>query len=252
MPRTIAILVLASCVGPAAAGRVPELAPGTYRLDMQLATQADVPVLGKSHSAWRSVSLVTIAARRGGLVQRHRTCQARVDPGFIGVHVRVPRAFTAALPTPSYPIVVRDGAYHADLGIEHVGYRPRGTTAPAPKTVDDPSVVDSDHDGRPGATLELSVPLVADGAIEIVQRGRMVLDGRVVGPGRVEGRVTMPIFEQTVIAAEPAIFKGAAALEPDPERSRFLLTRIADGTSCDALGVDDEPQHGIVSAARDR
>jgi hypothetical protein len=246
MTRTLSPLVgmvLALASAPVCAA--PGLPPGTYRLDMQLGTQSDVPVLGKSRSAWRSVSLVTIRVSRGALVQRHRQCDARVDAGFPGVRVGVPRAFMAALASPSYRIEVRDGRYRADLGIEHVGYRPRRADAPVPKSASDPTIVDSDHDGRPGATLELSVPLVAHGAIHIVERARSILDGRVVAPGRVEGHVAMPLFEQTVIAAEPAIFAGAASLEPDPERSRFALTRIADGSSCDTLTLDDG-ERGIV------
>jgi hypothetical protein len=246
MLRTICVALLVALARSAAGG--PVLWPGTYRLDTQLAMQADVPVFGKSRSTWQSVALVTIRATGSRLVQRHQTCGAHIDAGFPGVRMRVPHAFTAALPVPSYPIDVRGGHYRADFGIQYVGYRPRGATAPVPHAAGDPSVVDWDHDGRPGATLELSVPLVANGSIEIVQRGREVLHGRIVAPGRVEGRVALPVFEQTVIAAEPAIFKGAAALEPDPEHSRFVLARIPDGSSCASLVVDGEPAPGIVTA----
>src|SRR5262245_55804427 len=111
----LAVLALAGTVE----GRpAPPLPPGLYRLDMRLATWSEVPVLGRSRSAWQSLALVTIRSRRGRLVQQHRVCDARIEVGFPGVSVDVSPAFVAALAAPSYPVEIRDGRYRADFGIE--------------------------------------------------------------------------------------------------------------------------------------
>jgi len=242
------ILAVAGVV--AAASEPPLLLPGTYRLDVRLATQADVPVLGKSRSSWESVAVATIRRRNGRLVQTHHPCDARIRSGFPGVRVTVSPAFVSALASPSYPLDLRDGWYRADLGVEYVGYLPRGTGASLPRAATDPGVFDWDHDGKPGATLILSLPMMVAGEIQIVQRGRSILEGHVVSPDRAAGHVAMPVFEQAVIAAHPAAFEGTASLRPDPERSLFLLTRIADDSTCASLRLDDDSVDDAIRAAK--
>ena len=228
----------AACLVPGAIDAQP-LSPGMYRLEMRTAARARIPVLGESRSATVSVSLARVRAVEGALVQSHRVCDARIDGGDGLVRMIFPARFIAALAEHAYPLELRSEAgvwrYRADLGTEHVGYVPRGDGT-LPRAADDPSVVDWDRDGQPGATLGLAVPIAPDGELHIVQRGRTVLEGRVTAPDRVEGRAVVALFEQAVIGARPAFLRGSPTIVPDPGGSRFVLERIgADGDCAAAL-----------------
>ena len=223
------------------AGRVEAVSPlaaGTYRLEMRFGSHADLPFVGAVRSTTVSTSLVDIRARDGALEQTHRVCDAHLEGAAPGVRVEMPSRFIAALGTHSYPIAVSwDGAgwrYHADLGMEYVGWHP-DDDAPLPASPDDPGVYDWDGDGRPAATLRLIVPILPAGELYVVQRAHSVLDGRMVAPDRVEGRIDLPLFEQAVIGARPGFLRRSPRATQDPERSRFVLERVATGTACPDL-----------------
>jgi hypothetical protein len=150
-----------------------------------------------------------------------------------------PDKFIAALAQHTYPIrLERDGqgwSYRADLGIERIGYRPGAGDTKLPTAADDPAVYDWDGDGKPGATLKLSVPLLPDGELYVVQRGHSVLNGRITQPGQIEGGIDVRSFEQRVLGARPGFLNKSPDIQPDPKESRFSITQIAPGSSCDTL-----------------
>jgi hypothetical protein len=233
-PLVLSALVFASAGG--AMGASP-LSAGTYRLEMSIASHASMPLLGKSESTTVSISLVELRALPDGLRQSHRVCDARLEGSVPFVRLEMPPQFIAALGTRDYPITLvadADGwRYRADLGVEHVGWRP--DDGPLPTRVDDPRIYDWDGDGRPAATLRLAVPIAPDGELLVVQRGHSVLEGGVVGRDRVAGRIDVRHFEQAVVAARPAFLRRSPAVTQDPARSRFTLERVADGTTCAEL-----------------
>jgi hypothetical protein len=104
-----------------------------------------------------------------------------------------------------------------------------------PTKPNDPAVYDWDGDGHPGATLKLSLPFLPDGELRVVQRGHSVLDGRVVGDGRIEGEIDVRLFEQRVIGAWPTFLNRSPEIEPEPGGSRFSITPIPPQTSCETL-----------------
>jgi hypothetical protein len=146
----------------------------------------------------------------------------------------MPPAFIAALGTHAYPVELawEDGGwrYRADLGTEHVGWRPDDGALPTDGS--DPRVFDWDRDGRPAATIRLVVPVAPDGELYVVQRGHSVLDGRVVTAERAEGAIDVRVFEQAVLEARPGFLRRSPEVRQDPERSRFVLERVADGATC--------------------
>jgi hypothetical protein len=150
-----------------------------------------------------------------------------------------PAKFIAALGQHSYEIELAKDAqgwrYRADLGIERIGYRPVGEDRKLPTKIDDPEVYDWDDDGLPGATLKLFVPLLPDGELYVVQRGHSILNGRIVQPGRIEGAIEVQNFEQRVLGAKPAFLNKSPEITPDPEGSRFTLTQVAVGSTCETL-----------------
>lgn len=232
------VLVFVALAALAARVDAGPLAPGAYRLEMRYESHADLPVIGAVGSATVSTSLVHIHAGDGALEQTHRVCDARFEGAVPGVRIEMPARFVAALGTHTYPITLdADGTawrYHADLGTEYVGWR-RDDRAPLPESPDEPGVYDWDGDGRPAATLRIRLAIAPAGELYVVQRAHSVLEGRLVAPDRVEGRIRVLRFEQAVIGARPGFLRRSPKAIQDAERSRFVLERVEDEAACDDL-----------------
>jgi hypothetical protein len=231
-------LIPALLLLPALAGAAETLLPpGTYRLDMRLATETHVPVLGRSESAWTSVALVRIREEAHGLHQSHRVCAVQLDPGYPLVRARLSPGVVDGMVTRTYGVQLdADGTYRADLGIEAVGFSGGGRSVPT--AANDPGVTDSDGDGNPGATVHLTMPLGATGDVYVAQRGRSVLRGRATDAGYVEGTIDVLLFEHAVLDANPQFLRAGAATRPIPDRSRFVLRRVADDATCATLSPE--------------
>jgi hypothetical protein len=214
---------------------------------MIMASTTRLPFFGSSKSASKSVSLVEVRRDGSGFIQNHRVCDFRVLEDSAMIKMVFPEKFIAALAKHSYPIQLEKDShgwnYRVDLGIERIGYRANGTEEKLPTKIDDPAVYDWDGDGHPGATLKLSVPLLPDGELYVVQRGQSILTGRVVQPGKIEGGIEVRNFEQRVLGAWPGFLAKSPDIEPDPKESRFSLSQIPVGTTCEALrGAGSKPQ----------
>jgi hypothetical protein len=241
IPRFSGVLgaILALSTAPSVAQENTVLQPGAYRLEMIMASVSRLPFFGTSRSASRSISLVEIRMQGGEWLQSHRVCDFRVLDDSAMIRMIFPDKFIAALAEHSYPIQVEkdvDGwSYRADLGIERIGYRPGIGDAELPTTVDDPSVYDWDDDGNPGATLKLSVPLLPDGELYVVQRGHSVLNGRITEPGKIEGSIEVQSFEHRVLGARPGFLNKSPDIRADPQESRFSMIQVAAGSTCESL-----------------
>ena len=215
------------------------LLPGSYRLEMIMASVTRVPFFGSSKSASKSISLVEIKRDGSTLIQTHKVCEFRVLEDSKFIKMIFPDKFIAALAQHTYPLQFeRDEqgwTYSADLGVETIGYKPTGKDEKLPSTIDDPAVYDWDGDGHPGATLKISIPLLPDGELYVVQRGHSILRGRVFQPGRIEGSIDTRLFEQRVLGAWPGFLNRSPEIEPDPSASRFTLAQINAGSSCESL-----------------
>ena len=239
--RLLSLLIASFVILPASSLAQYEdpLPPGTYRLEMIIASITRVPFFGTSKSASRSVSLVAITSVDGALVQSHQVCDFRVLQNSAMIKMLFPDKFVAALGKQSYPIEVeKDGQgwrYRADLGLERIGYKHLPGESALPATADDPSVYDWDNDGHPGATLKISVPLLPDGELYVVQRGQSILNGQITRPGRIEGTIEVRSFEHRVIDAWPGFLNRTPEIVPDPTESRFSMIAIPQGSNCDTL-----------------
>ena len=215
------------------------LPPGMYRLEMILASVARLPFFGMSRSASRSVSLIEVRSDHTGLLQHHEVCDFQVLEDSAMIKMVFPDKFVAALAKHSYSIQVEKDdqgwRYRADLGIERIGYKPTSSDSNLPTRLDDPSVYDWDGDGHPGATLKLSVPLLPDGELYVVQRGHSILNGRITGRGRVEGSVEVRSFDHRVLGAWPGFLNRSPEIVPDPAGSRFTIIPIPQDSVCETL-----------------
>jgi hypothetical protein len=237
---TLAILIYCGLLAKVSNAQEDQiLPPGAYRLEMIMASTTRVPFFGTSKSASKSISLVEIKRDGAGLVQTHKACDFRVLEDSKFIKMIFPEKFVAALAKHTYPVQFDKDAqgwrYRADLGVERIGYKSNDIEAPLPTKIDDPAVYDWDGDGQPGATLKISIPLLPDGELYVVQRGHSILTGRIVQPGRIEGAIETPLFEQRVLGAWPGFLNQSAQIEPDPKESRFTLIQIANGSTCESM-----------------
>ncbi len=250
MPRTARRTWLTQSIGPVliALAFLPRpglaqddsvLPAGAYRLDMIMATVSRLPFFGSSKSASRSMSLVEVRREGSYLIQSHQVCEFRVLEDSALIKMVFPDKFVAALAKHTYPVQLEKDAqgwlYRADLGIERIGYRLDSANDKLPTKIDDPTVYDWDGDGHPGATLRLSVPLLPDGELYVVQRGQSVLVGRVVTPGTIDGEIEVRSFEHRVLGARPSFLNRSPEIEPDPKASRFSMSPVPAGSTCQSL-----------------
>ena len=239
--RAVLVIAISLVVfsGISTAQEDPPLIPGSYRLEMIMASITRIPFFGSSRSASKSVSLVEIRKDGTELIQSHQVCDFRVLEDSAMIKMVFPDKFIAALAKHTYPIRIEKDAqgwrYRADLGIERIGYKAGSGDSKLPTTIDDPAVYDWDGDGHPGATLKLSVPLLPDGELYVVQRGHSVLNGRLSQPGKIDGAIEVDGFEQRVLGAWPSFLNRSPEIEPNPKESRFSLTAISPGSSCETL-----------------
>jgi hypothetical protein len=210
-----------------------------YRLEMIMASISRLPIFGTSKSASKSMSLVEIRRDGDALVQTHQVCDFRLVKDYALIKMIFPEKFIAALSKHTYPLQIEKDSngwrYRADLGIERIGYKPVDEAGKLPDRLDDPGVFDWDDDGQPGATLKISVPLLPEGELYVVQRGQSILNGRVVEPGKITGSIEVQNFEQRVLGAKPRFLNRSPEITPDPKESSFVLTQIAAGSSCETL-----------------
>ncbi|MBA4160397.1 MAG: hypothetical protein H0X65_23490 [Gemmatimonadetes bacterium] len=251
--RAVGLLLLLSLLipMPAAGGErgVSELDAwvGRYAMELRIASTMKLPLLPSERNLTTSLLLVDLERRGGGLVQRHRVCDVRMEGSSSMMRVVVPPTFVEGFAARQYaallrPVGVGDGEggaggwlYRADMGPEAIGYDPQVTGGKLPTGGDDPGVRDSDADGHPGATIELRVPAFGRVRLFIAQHSHLVLQGRQTARDRIEGEVEIHRLEQRTLGAEPSFFGRTPSLRPDAARSGFTLVRVPDSLDCTGL-----------------
>jgi hypothetical protein len=210
---------------------------GTYLLELHQGTLGKVPILGEIKGGSRALLRVEIGRDAAGVL-RHRQTTCKVSLGGAGdkARVRVGPQFVSSLA--QREVVVdyggEDGRYRVDLGVELLGFDgPLDWNLPV--AITDPGVVDSDHDGHPGATIEVEVPLLGVVELYIAQRAHMRLEGNQGVDGVIRGKVEMPRFEQRTLAASHPMFESSPDLRPDPGRSHFVLRPVPPGSTCSEI-----------------
>jgi hypothetical protein len=105
-----------------------------------------------------------------------------------------------------------------------------------PTSASDPRVFDQDHDGKPGITVHACALGAITGDVYIIERLRTRLEGQVVSPDRIEGRIEGTV-EQVVLGATNALFLGGILSRPDPvsAHSFFVLERVDPVWGCQEI-----------------
>jgi hypothetical protein len=208
---------------------------GTWMLELDIVTDATVPVLGDSAVLSHRTNIATIRRLDGRWLQHHTTCDVTaITERAIAVPI-IPDSFVKTLPDKTYVLQIEevDGQlrYAADLQIEVSGY---DGSEPLPIPIDaaDPRVFDHDEDGHPGVTVGVRAPLFGEVDVYITQLAHTWLRGVVETADLIEGKADVQLLEQEIIGAENVLFIRKTNLRVNQERSSFTMTRIADGATC--------------------
>lgn len=196
---------------------------GVWRVDLHLVHDLQIPVLGKSQSDSYTVQLWRVAD--GVLVNEHCSIRA-VTRTRIGKPT-IPPAFVHNIRHATVPIVLDGERFHADMGIGSIGF----TGDVVPTMPDEPSVIDHEGDGKPGATMTVWAPLFGDVEVYVAQRTHLVLDGTVDGD-EVTGRASQLLLEQTTLGAANRLFARHPVVAPMIEESTFRMSRVPTGATC--------------------
>ncbi len=212
-----------------------ESLPRTWGMEIDIATEAKVPFLGRIHILSRSLAVSQLVDSPGGPIVRQRVCGVLIEDDAKLSDTLIPAPFVEALPVqdiPFLPVPTEDGwTVRLDPGPTHVGYDPQVTGGVVPEDVDDPAVFDFDGDGQPGATVQLKVSLLGRIDLYIAQRGHTIFDG--VGSDKaIEGMVIVEDLTQRTLGASHRMFARESPVNVHAAHSRFRMQPIADGSDC--------------------
>lgn len=164
------------------------------------------------------------------------TCGVRTDPVF-GAETVYTKAFIDGIEQRKrVAVVTGEGSarrFHAGPYAQAFGVQlDNPLTDPLPNTPDDPRIVDSDGDGKPGTTVVIRHSLFR-GEVYIAQRSVARLVGKVLDDGSVRGIIlTGP--EMYKIGANNRFLRGETPQRqnPDSKESPFVMVPVPDTTTC--------------------
>jgi hypothetical protein len=210
----------------------PDLA-GTWALQYAVVSKAKVPVVGTIRSTSRTFVKVVITPQGQQWTQRHQVCGALVTGG--PVRTVVPPAYIRHVARKTYPATTWQAAgttqFAADTQLNVMGFD--GTCGYVPTTLTDPCTVDTDKDGVPGVTVKAKVPLFPWVDVYMAQRNHARLHGTVTSPDQIDGHIAMTRVANNVLGASSALFAHSPTSEIVPDETRFRMTRVASGATCE-------------------
>jgi hypothetical protein len=209
------------------------LPEGRYALELDVATDVRLPVVGWQRVVTRSVLLVQVDGEGAQVRHQQDLCGVEVIGGKPATTV-IPQAFIAAYPQQSYAVQLEPAglgwSLMADMGPTYVGYDPTRSGGTLPEEATD-AVVDFEGDGRPGATVLLEVPVLGTIELYIVQHAHTRLLG-VIADGRASGRVDVQTLDQNTIGATHRLFMGERPVRVVDEASRFRMEPLESDAGC--------------------
>ncbi len=175
--------------------------------------------------AWRLLR-VELKQEGGKLHEKRTLCELRLTPIF-GLMTVVPQPLIDAHPLMTVEsVLVGQGEGAPYLGgpeIQQFGIAFKdiyGDPMPAKADVDDPRLVDSENDGKPGATFHVGPSC----SIHIAQRESATLHGSVQADGSFRGG-GVHLTEQTVFSSTKAICGSQFSTRANDGANSFVMVR---------------------------
>lgn len=210
---------------------VPQLS-GTWA-EVQVTTVAvELPILGDQRS--RTIATVLLRVTQVGTQLRmtEEVCGLETKSTTEAIRTVYPRAFQRALSgRERWAELIYGGTwqYREQGNLRTTGAQMADGEA-LPVRTDDPRVIDADHDGHPGLTVQING--LVDGQVYVVQRGRTHLQASLQNNERLEGRLEWDSEEQ-VIGASHRFLQTKPTTRPDFDRSFFRRRRVPSDASCE-------------------
>lgn len=208
-----------------------------YLFTLRTITVATVPVLGDLQTVTESVMVAHLEQVDGFLQGRNEICDITIQGATDLARTVLPVAFVKGVPTGPYRLqLTEEGGQtrlSGELAVVHVGYDP--ALGPLPSTLEDPSVVDTDGDGQPGATVVVDIKMLGPFEIYLAQRSQVHVDW-VWSDAGFSGVSSLPVMEQAIIGSEHPLLSTAPVLETTA--GDFTLEPLPGPTTCAALGLN--------------
>ncbi len=227
-------LSLASSSSLAEPSPPPSDFSGTYVLMQQTVTVSELPVVADVVATTRAVSIQTLQQSGDRLRGTGRLCWLDIVSSSSLVSTEIPAAFRRSLPP-----VVTDARIARQGDVTTFVQAPQTSVVgarladpvrePLPGTAGDKRVYDQDGDGKPGMTVRVSG--IVTGDIYVVQRATSSLRGNLRGGAFVGGIDFRQ--EQRILGATSSVLEKGPEAKPDPSRSRFRMSPVKPGISCD-------------------
>jgi hypothetical protein len=209
---------------------------GTWAQLLTYGAVFNLPAIGQTEGETLSILHVTITMEEGSPRLVSRTCSVEIDNGTDIIETIIPDRFVSSL-----VLQEPEATWQLDGSVMRYGQAKELTlrgvvlgdpvieTLPVEAT--DPRVFDQDEDGNPGMTVLIKG--ITDGEVYVIQRDWYALDGEVTGPDWIDGLATWST-EQVVLGSDNPILnmQTESTAHPDPKRSNFRMTRVADDADC--------------------
>ena len=236
-------LCLCACIATSLSARAdappapPDLS-GHWRLQIRVATEAIVPVLGSVRTATVSTLALHLAPASGGWLATPALCTSRIEGGTALARTVLPDALLASLRPKPWLATLQpapDGGWRflADPGPDDIGWDP--AAGPLPFLPADPAARDTDGDSHPGATVFVEVIGITAGQVYVAQRAHARLDGQFTpGAGAlpadtISGHALLVELRQNILGATSPMLQKPLKILPDPENSTFSMQRSDPG-----------------------
>jgi len=249
------MIALAALLAPASvtAAPLPPL-PGTWGVMIRIESVIQAPALPESQSSSLAWAIAELGVDEQGWYQTHRVCCAEVLGTGRLISSIVPASYTDHMPTKTMrPALGHDrhgGSWTVDMGEAAVGYHHHLSPDTLPDTADHPAVYDWDEDGKIGATVLIDLPLFQPFEIYIAQVSHLELQGRVISPEHIAGKILVHRQDRETLGASAALFDRDIPSHPLPGASTFSMVRVPDGTGCGQVrqAMESAPSPADTSA----
>ena len=204
---------------------------GTWLQLVTTSSESSAPFVGTVTTENRRLFVLEVTQTAADVEVRSTLCDMTVETSTAMATTVVPDAFIGAIGVREWRATLTDGVLHAPRTPNSIGLRDTLEDQALPITADDPRVFDADGDGHPGVTIEVTG--LAGGEMYFVQRGWRELQSTSLDGARIEGVVRWD-DERVVLDATSRSLRNARPAEPidDPQRNRFIMLRVSDGTTC--------------------
>lgn len=200
-----------------------------------MSSLSKVPIIGQVTTATKTIQKVVISGTAPNYTVRSTPCKVDMESSSSSVKTVVPDAFVRGLVTTERTLSTGENTFNMPSFWEARGVRLANVETDAlPTDKNDSRIFDQDGDGKPGMTVRITG--IISGDVYVIQRGATALSGA-LNNERLDGLMVWT-DEQVVLGSDNSILESnqpESKVDPKPENSFFLTTRLSSDLSCEAI-----------------